>query len=156
MLILVKITALLAGWLLFYKILRSRNKSFPRIKATLATLLFATIILRLGTDLYASLDRFIFSLNAQGEIPLSASVLKIPAKQNANYCLQFTDENLKKLPVISQREDGQYCGEFWRFKTDKNLMVPYQIHNDEQMLYWASPTLKIIAPKTGLEKEFHK
>lgn len=156
MITLIKIFALIAGWLFFYKILKSRHRRLPKIKATIVTLLFASLIFRLSTDLYARADRFIFSWNSQGEIPLSASIFKIPPTQNANYCLQFIDQNHEKIPIISQRDDGQYCGEFWKFKKDKYLLLPYKILNEKQVLYWASPTLKIIAPRTGSEKAFHK
>jgi hypothetical protein len=153
---LIEMFALIGGWFFFYKILKSRKKRVPKIKATIITLLFASLILRLSTDLYARLDRFIFSLGAQGEIPISASILKIPLNQNVNYCLQFTDKNQEKLLIISQRDDGQYCGEFWKFKKDKYLLLPYKILNEKHVLYWASPTLEIIAPRTGSENVFHK
>ncbi|WP_133135929.1 hypothetical protein [Legionella rowbothamii] len=152
----IKIVSLIAGWLFFYKILKSRNRNLPKIKATIITLLFASLIFQFGSDFYAKLNRFMFSMNAQGEIPISASILKIRPNQNANYCLQFTDKNHKKLSIISQGVDGQYCGEFWRLKKDQYLLLPYKILNEKQVLYWASPTLEIIAPRTGSEEEFHK
>ncbi|STY29162.1 Uncharacterised protein [Legionella wadsworthii] len=152
MMMLIKILALIAAWIFFFKILKSRNRRLPRLKATIITLIFASLILRLSTDFYAKTDRFIFSLNAKGEIPLSASILKIPPNQNANYCLQFTDHNHHKLQVISQRNDGQYCGEFWNFKKEPYLSLPYKIIDSKQILYWASPSLEIIAPRTGTEE----
>lgn len=148
MITMIKILALIAAWIFFYKILKSKNKSLPRLRATIITLLFASLIFQVSTNLYAKINRFIFSLNAAGEVPFSASVLKIPAQHNASYCSQFTDQNHKKLLIVSQREDGQYCGEFWQFKKDKYLMLPYKLINEKQILYWASPSLQIIGPRS--------
>ena len=145
--IFIKILALIASWIFFYQILKSKNKRIPKIKATIITLLFASFIMAASTDLYAKFNRFIFSLNESGEIPLSDSALKIPSNQNDNYCSQFTDQNNKPIQIVSQRSDGRYCGAFWRFNIDSPLMVPYKIINSNTILYWASPSLKIIEIK---------
>lgn len=42
--IILKIVAIIAAWLLFYSVLKARNKRIPGIKATVVTLLFATLI----------------------------------------------------------------------------------------------------------------
>ncbi len=150
--IIVKILILVASWIFFYKILKSRNKRLPGLKATLITLLFASIIFRISTDLYARVNRAYFKFNGQGEVALSVSPLKIPTNQDSNYCNQFTDQNNNPIQKISERSDGKYCGEFWRFERDKNLMIPYKIINLNQILYWASPSLQILGSKQSLEK----
>jgi hypothetical protein len=150
--IIIKILALIGSWLFFYSILKSRNKRLAGTKATIITLLFASLIFRLSTDLYARVDRALFALNKQGEVQLSISPLKIPSNQDKTYCNQFTDQNKNVIQKISERSDGKYCGEFWHFEKDKNLVLPYKIINLNQILYWASPSLKIIGSKQSLEQ----
>lgn len=153
--IMAKIIGLVVAWLFFYKVLKSRNKRIPGIKATIITLLFASLVFRFSTDLYSLIDKNIFTLNGQDEIPLIASPLKIPSNETQNYCNQFTDQNNKVIQTISERADGKYCGEFWKFKTEQNLMLPYKILNSTQIMYWASPTLRIIGAKENLEKSLN-
>ncbi|MBA3535411.1 MAG: hypothetical protein H0T84_02195 [Tatlockia sp.] len=147
-----KILALIGAWVFFYSILKARNKKIPGIKATVITLLFASLIFRLSYDLYARVDRAWFALKKQGEVQLSLSPLKIPPNQAQSYCNQFTDQNNNIIQQISERGDGKYCGQFWKFEKDKNLLLPYKIINSNQILYWASPSLKIIGSKQGLEQ----
>ncbi len=151
MVIILKILALIASWVLFYKILKSRNKRLPGLKATLVTLLFAALIFRVATDIYGFGDRAFFSLNKQGEVKLSASPLRIPLNQDRTYCNQFTDHNKKPIDKISERKDGNYCGEFWKFDKE-DLMLPYKIEGS-QVEFWASPSLRIYGPGQSLEKE---
>lgn len=148
----IKILALMGAWLFFYNILRSKNKRIPGVKATVITLLFATLIFRLTIDIYATMDRAVFSFNEEGKVHLIASPLKIPANQGLNYCKQFTDQNKRVIQKISVRKDGQYCGEFWKFESDNDLLLPYKILNANQVQYWASPSLQIIGSKESLEK----
>jgi hypothetical protein len=150
LMIILKILALLGAWLFFYKLLKYKNKKLAGTKASIITLLFAALIFRVSVDLYAMADRAIFSFNEQGEVRLSDSPLKIPAHQDVGYCSQFTDQDRKKIQIISERSDGKYCGEYWKFETDKELMLPYKVINSNQILYWASPSLKITGPKGNL------
>ncbi|MBA2655945.1 MAG: hypothetical protein H0U70_03060 [Tatlockia sp.] len=154
--ILIKILALIGSWILFFKLLKSRNKKFAGIKATLITLLFASLIFRFSTDLYALVNKTFFTFNKQGEIKLSESPLKIPIGQDGIYCNQFTNQENKPLQKISERSDGRYCGEFWRFERDKNLMIPYKINNLNQVIYWASPSLRIVGSKQNLDKTLNQ
>lgn len=55
MLITLKILGLIAAWILFYNILKLRQKRFPGTKALIITLLFASLIFRLGSNLYTHL-----------------------------------------------------------------------------------------------------
>lgn len=73
--------ALIAAWLFFYQLLKARNKKIPAIKASIITLLFAALIIRLSTDLYTHVERALFALNKQGEVRLTNSAFKIPAQQ---------------------------------------------------------------------------
>ncbi len=148
----IKILALIAAWLFFYRILKSRNKRLPKLKSLLITLLFASLIFRVSTDLYAMINRAAFSLNKQGEVSLNNSPLKVPPNQNSTYCNQFTDQNKNPLPKLSQNAAGIYCGEFWRFEKNKNLMLPYKLINNNEVLYWASPSLQIIGSRQNLER----
>ncbi|MBA2709308.1 MAG: hypothetical protein H0U57_01750 [Tatlockia sp.] len=93
-----------------------------------------------------------FGFNKQGEVSLASSPLKIPPNHNSTYCNQFTDQNKNSIQKISQNSDGFYCGEFWRFDKNKNLMLPYKIINSNEVLYWASPSLQIIGSKASLDK----
>lgn len=148
----IKLLALAGSWLLFYKILKSKNKSLPGTKATVITLLFAALIFRLATDAYAILDRAFFVFNDAGTVPLNASPLKIPLNQDVSYCNQFTDQNNKPIQRVSERSDGRYCGVFWKFEKDNNLMIPYKITNSNQIIYWASPSLRIIRSNTNVRE----
>lgn len=49
--------ALIAAWIFFYKILKSRNKRLAKLKATIITLLFASLVLTLSRQLYTKLDQ---------------------------------------------------------------------------------------------------
>ncbi|MBA2648617.1 MAG: hypothetical protein H0U75_03280 [Legionella sp.] len=142
----IKILALILAWYAFYRLLVSRNKRAPKLKATIITLIFASLIFNVANNLYGRINRSIFSMNAGGEVALSSTPLKIPANQDAGYCNKFSDEHHQKITRISERQDGKYCGEFWNFKTN-DLKIPYKILNHSEILYWASPTLKIIAPR---------
>jgi hypothetical protein len=146
-----KILALLAGWIFFYKILKSRNKSLAGLKATIITLLFASLLFRMGTELYAFVSKAYFSLDKQGETVLNASPLIVPADQNSTYCNQFTDQDKNKITKISEKNGDRYCGEFWGFEKNKTIIVPYKIQSNE-VIYWASPFLRIYVPKTMLKK----
>ncbi|MDP1602560.1 MAG: hypothetical protein Q8M03_04780 [Legionella sp.] len=148
----IKIIALLVAWVFFYKILTLRNKRLPVIKATVITLLFAALIFQVSTDMYARIDRAFFSLNKQGEVALSASPLKIPATQDVRYCHQFTDQNKQVISKISERGDGKYCGEFWQFETNQNIILPFKLINADKIIYWVSPSLRIYGPGTSSEK----
>lgn len=139
----IKILALLAGWLFFYKILKTRKKRLPGIKATIITLFFASLLFRLGYDLYAFIDKFYFSLSKQGETLLKNSPLKIPPNQDVGYCRQFKDQYGNIITKISHKDGEQFCGEFWRFEKDKNILIPFKISTSGETIYWATPFLKI-------------
>ncbi len=134
---------LIIGWLFFYKILKARKKRFSGIKASLITLLFASLLFQISGDFSAVISRAYFSLNKSGEILLSESVLKIPENQSVHYCNQFRDQNNDVIHKTSDREDGRYCGEFWHFNKDKRFSLPYKIESSQSTLYWASPSLTI-------------
>ncbi|WED41858.1 hypothetical protein [Legionella cardiaca] len=144
---LIYLLGLIISWLFFYKILTARKVRLPKIKTTIIVILFSTLIYSFSYDLYAFIDRLIFSLNKQGEVSLSNSIFKIPPNQDIEYCKQFTDENGNEIKVVSNRKDGRYCGEFWRFQRKENILLPYKKINDAQLIYWASPSLKIITKK---------
>lgn len=57
MIIVIKILALIAAWIFFYKVLKSRNKSLAGVKATVVTLLFATLIFQFSDNLIARMNR---------------------------------------------------------------------------------------------------
>lgn len=138
--------AFIAAWLFFYQLLKARNKKIPAIKASIVTLLFAALIIRLSTDLYAYVERAMFAFNKEGEVQLASSALKIPVQQGLSYCQQFTDQHKKVIKAVSRRADGEYCGEFWHFDSNTELTLPYKRINAAQIEYWASPTLTIIGP----------
>lgn len=150
--LIIKLLALAGAWLFFYNVLKSRNKILPGIKATVITLLFASLIFRFSADIYANIDRGWFALNKDGEVSLINSPLRIPANKDASYCNQFTDHNNKPIQKISVRNDGKYCGEFWKFDTNDNLKLPYKTINSNQTLYWASPSLQIFGSRESLER----
>lgn len=150
--LIIKLLALVGAWLFFYHVLKSRNKMLPGIKATVITLLFASLIFRFSTDIYTNIDRGLFVFNKNGEVLLIDSPLRIPANKDATYCNQFTDQNKKPIQKISVRNDGKYCGEFWKFETDDNLVLPYKTINSNQILYWASPSLQITGSRESLER----
>ncbi|MBA4697623.1 MAG: hypothetical protein H2069_09600 [Legionella sp.] len=58
--IMIKILAIVLAWVFFYKLLLSKNKRLPKLKATLITLLFASIILQVSMRLYSKMDQAIF------------------------------------------------------------------------------------------------
>lgn len=59
MITLIKIIAVLLAWIFFYKILQARHKRMPGIKATIITLLFASLIITMSMGLYTRLDNVI-------------------------------------------------------------------------------------------------
>jgi hypothetical protein len=84
-------------------------------------------------------------MSAPGEILLSVSPMKIPKNDKSKSCCdQFTDENGHKLNIISSREDGEYCGIYWKFYEQKTIFVPYKKTPDGKIKYWAAPGTMII------------
>lgn len=53
--LILKIIILMAGWFLFYTILQAKKIRAPKLKATLITLLFASLFTRVALDFYASI-----------------------------------------------------------------------------------------------------
>ncbi|KTD13245.1 hypothetical protein [Legionella jamestowniensis] len=144
---LIYIIGLIIAWLLFYKILTARKVRLPKIKTTIIVLLFSAFIYGFSYNLYAFIDRIVFSFDKDGEVALVNSPFKIPSEGDVSYCQQFTDQDGHVITTISTRRDGRYCGEFWHFKRKKKLLLPYKNLNEKQTIYWASPTLRIIINK---------
>lgn len=138
---------LVLSWLFFYKILTAKKSRFPKIKATIIVLLFGSLIYKFSYDLLAVSSRALFSSTAQGSVELNQSPFRIPLNQDITYCNRFTDQNGQAITAISSREDGKYCGTFWRFDRNKAVFLPYKSLNEKQNIFWASPVLKIISPK---------
>ncbi|WP_419418918.1 hypothetical protein ACNVED_10220 [Legionella sp. D16C41] len=134
-------------WNLIYHVIRGRTPFRKKLKTTIVVLLFSALIIRFSHDIYASFSRMAFSYNKQGEVELVNSPLKIPPNQNAAYCHEFTDQNGRMIEKVSVRNDGKYCGEFWHFNDKGTLFIPYKNLNNNQTIYWASPSLQIIGPK---------
>ncbi|WP_131781343.1 hypothetical protein [Legionella gresilensis] len=143
----ISLLAIAIVWNLIYRVIRGRTSFSRKVKTTIVVLLFSSLIIRFSHDIYASVSRLMFSFNKQGEVELVNSPLKIPPNQDATYCRQFTDQKGRVIEVVSSRDDGRYCGEFWHFKSDKSILIPYKTLNNNQTIYWASPSLKIIGPK---------
>lgn len=144
---LVYLLGLVLSWLFFYKILAAKNSRLPRLKATIVVLLFASLIYKFSYDLFAFTDRTYFSFGQQGTVELNKSPFRIPLNQDITYCDQFVDQHGKVVTAISIRDNGKYCGTFWRFEKNEPIFLPYKSLNEKQNIYWASPVLKIIAPK---------
>ncbi|TAL64914.1 MAG: hypothetical protein EPN84_02495 [Legionella sp.] len=70
--LIIKILAIIAGWLFFYYILKSRNKGWAVIKATIITLLFASLIFRFSDDLTAWVNKKLSNSTTQ-EVTVSKS-----------------------------------------------------------------------------------
>ncbi|MGQ3890071.1 hypothetical protein ACQUW5_13700 [Legionella sp. CNM-1927-20] len=143
----ISLLAIVIFWILIYRVIRGRTPFRRKVKTTIVVLLFASLILSFSHDIYARVSRLLFSFNKQGEVELVTSPLRIPPNQDATYCRQFTDQRGRVIQLVSSRDDGRYCGEFWRFKTDKSILIPYKNLNNNQTIYWASPTLQIIGPR---------
>jgi hypothetical protein len=144
--LIVSFVGLLVAWILFSKVIRAKTSTGHKIKVTLVVLLFASLIIQFSHDLYAYTLRSIFSFNQQGKIYLVDSPFKIPTNQDREYCKQFKDQHGNPIEKISTRDDGRYCGEFWRFKTKEHLEVPYKTLDENHLIYWASPDLQIVGP----------
>lgn len=139
----INLVALVVAWLFFYNVLKSRNRMLPALKASIITLLFGALIFRFSTDFYATIDRAFFSFKKDGDVQLSDSLLKIPPGKDSSYCNQFTDQNNEIITKISMRNNVRYCGEFWKFDSIENVILPYKLINSNEIVYWASPSLKI-------------
>ncbi len=142
--ILLSILGLVLAWFFISKIIRAKTNTGRNIKVTIVVLLFASLIIKFSHDLYALTQRTIFSFHKLGDVALEESPFKIPANQDKRYCQQFTDQKGRPIETVSVREDGKYCGEYWRFKSKKTLLLPYITGPSNETIYWASPTLQIV------------
>lgn len=142
----VGIAGLLIAWILFSKVIQAKTQTRRNIKAAIVVLLFATLILRFSHDLYSWISRTAFSAKKQGEIALIYSPLRIPENQENSYCQRFSTPDGQPIMNISVRDDGRYCGEFWGFETNKEIVLPYKDIGNNRVEYWASPGLRIIGP----------
>ncbi|KTC66651.1 hypothetical protein Lade_1309 [Legionella adelaidensis] len=143
----ISLVVLVLAWLFFSKVIKGKTTASRRVKAAIVVLLFATLLLRFSQDLYATISRALFSMKKQGDVELTTSPFSIPGNQNNSYCRQFKNQYGEPIEVISTREDGRYCGDFWGFKTKQKLYLPYQNYDASHAIYWASPTLQIVGPR---------
>lgn len=144
---LIYLLGLILSWIFFYNILKAKNVRLPKLKTTLIVFMFASLIYEFSYSIYAVIDRTFFSLQQDGTIELNQSLFRIPLNQDMDYCKQFSDQDGKAITMVSSREDGRYCGIFWRFEKNNLLFIPYKKLNAKQTVYWASPELKIITTK---------
>ena len=140
----ISLIGVIIAWTIIYRVIKGRTPLRLKIKATLVVLLFSSLILTFSQDIYAAFSRAIFSFNKQGELELINSPLRVPSNSDTTYCHQFTDRQGNTIKVVSVRDDGRYCGEFWRFKNKQSILIPYKNLNANQTIYWASSSLQII------------
>jgi hypothetical protein len=110
--------------------------------------LFFPQIAELTYDKYASISRGLFSLHANGQVNLNASLLKVPKGVSAvNYCKKFKKTNGKELNEYTL-DDEEYCGIVWREQPyAKTVFLPYRLLESGKAVYWLSPSLQLIGPK---------
>lgn len=144
---LIYLLGLILSWIFFYNILKAKNVRLPKLKTTLIVFMFASLIYEFSYSIYAVIDRSFFSLQRDGTVELTQSPFRIPLNQDMDYCNQFKDQEGKVITMVSSRDDGKYCGTFWRFEKNKPLFIPYKKLNAKQTVYWASPVLKIVTTK---------
>ena len=145
---LIFLLGLVVTWYFLFSIFNEKSSQLLGIKLGILVLILSPLIAKLSYDFYAIASRYLFLMNANGQIQLAYSPLKLPHTKNSDYCDQFKDSQGKPLNIFSIGNDGNgYCGDFWGLYDKDAVFLPYKLMNDNQAMYWASPELVIVGPK---------
>src|SRR3982751_6179616 len=104
----------LFGWLLLYKLFKTRSKITIALIISIITLILLPATYQYSQYAYNETDKLLFQRHADGFVQLAHSPMRIPLGAPKNYCAQFTDQKGKPISTISADLDNNlYCGYFW-------------------------------------------
>lgn len=145
--ILIILSGLAITWSVLFSLFNEKSSLHRGLKLGILVLALSPFIAKFSYNSYAMLSRQWFLMNANGEIQLPYSPLKIHPTKNKDYCDQFKDSKGNPLNSVSISDDGKgYCGDFWGFYEQSPIFLPYKLLDNNKAIYWTSPELRIIGP----------
>lgn len=144
---LIILLGLVFTWCVLFSLFYEKSSLHLGLKLGIFVLMLSPLIAKTSYNVYAMLARQWFFMNANGEILLPYSPLKVPKSKNKDYCGQFKDSKGNPLHGFSLEDDKEYCGTFWGMYNESPVFLPYKLLGKNKAIYWASPELQIIGPK---------